>query len=80
LEILCDDVVCGHGSSVGPLAAEHLYYMQSRGIPRARAERLLIRGFFNEVVERLPLDVVAQPVAETVFRRFVEAQEEGRLT
>lgn len=80
LEILCDDVVCGHGSSVGPLEKEHLYYMQSRGIRRERAERMLIRGFFNEAVDRLPLDVVAAPVAEAVFRRFVEAQEEGRLS
>jgi Fe-S cluster assembly protein SufD len=79
LEILCDDVVCGHGSSVGPLEEEHLYYLQSRGLSRARAERMLIRGFFTEVIDRLPVPVVGQPVQEAVFRRFVEAQETGRL-
>ncbi|MFP3914921.1 MAG: Fe-S cluster assembly protein SufD [Actinomycetota bacterium] len=79
LEILCDDVICGHGSSVGPLEQEHLYYLQSRGISRARAERMLIRGFFTDVIDRLPVSVVAEPIQNAVFRRFVEAQEAGRL-
>jgi len=79
LEILCDDVVCGHGSSVGPLEQEHLYYLQSRGLTRVRAERLLIRGFFQEVIDRLPIEAVGGPVSEEVFRRFVSAQEEGRV-
>jgi Fe-S cluster assembly protein SufD len=79
LEILCDDVVCGHGSSVGPLEQEHLYYLQSRGLTRIRAERLLIRGFFQEVIDRLPIEAVGGPVSEEVFRRFVAAQEEGRV-
>ncbi|HLF44339.1 MAG TPA: Fe-S cluster assembly protein SufD [Acidimicrobiia bacterium] len=79
LEILCDDVVCGHASSVGPLEQEHLYYLQSRGLTRVRAERLLIRGFFQEVIDRLPIEAVGGPVSEEVFRRFVSAQEEGRV-
>lgn len=79
LEILCDDVVCGHGSSVGPLEEEHLYYLQSRGLGKERAERLLIRGFFREVIDRLPIQGIEAPVSEEVFRRFVEAQREGRV-
>lgn len=80
LEILCDDVICGHGSSVGPLEQDHLYYLQSRGLSKPRAERLLIRGFFTEVIDRLPIDGIAAPVSDEVFRRFVTAQEEGRLS
>lgn len=80
LEILCDDVVCGHGSSVGPLERDHLYYLQSRGLSKPRAERLLIRGFFNEVIDRLPIAGIAAPISDEVFRRFVAAQEEGRLS
>ncbi len=80
LEILCDDVVCGHASSVGPLEQDHMYYLQSRGLSKERAERLLIRGFFQEVIERLPIASVADPVSEEVFRRFVTAQEEGRVS
>ena len=80
LEILCNDVVCGHGSSVGPLEQEHLYYLQSRGISRPRAERMLVRGFFSEVIARLPFDTVAEPIDEAVVRRFTQAQEAGRLS
>ena len=79
LEILCDDVVCGHASSVGPLEEGSLYYLQSRGLAKERAERLLIRGFFQEVIDRLPIEGVEGPVSEEVFRRFVSAQEEGRV-
>lgn len=79
LEILCNDVVCGHASSVGPLEEEHLYYLLSRGLSRTRAERLLIRGFFREVIDRLPIAGVDGPVSAEVFRRFVTAQEEGRV-
>jgi Fe-S cluster assembly protein SufD len=79
LEILCNDVICGHASSVGPLGGDHLYYLQSRGLKRERAERLLIRGFFQEVIDRLPIEGLEEPVSEEVFRRFVTAQEEGRV-
>ncbi len=79
LEILCDDVVCGHASSVGPLEGDHLYYLQSRGLPRERAERMLIRGFFQEVIDRLPIGSVEEPISDEVFSRFVTAQEEGRV-
>lgn len=78
LEILCDDVVCGHGSSVGPLEEEHLYYLQSRGLSKPRAERLLIKGFFNEAIDRLPIETVGEAIGEEVFGRFVQAQEQSQ--
>jgi Fe-S cluster assembly protein SufD len=74
LEILCDDVICGHGSSVGPLEEEHLYYLQSRGLSRARAERLLVRGFFRQVIDRLPLQALETPLQEILQRRFEQAR------
>lgn len=79
LEILCNDVICGHASSVGPLDSDSLYYMQSRGLSRPRAERLLIKGFFQEVIDRLPISGLEAPISEEVFRRFVTAQAEGRV-
>ncbi len=79
LEILCDDVVCGHGSSVGPLDSEHLYYLMSRGLGRPRAERLLVRGFFEEVIERLPAAALGDPLRREVNERFTAAQAAGRL-
>ena len=79
LEILCDDVICGHGSSVGPLEEEHLYYLMSRGLTQKRAERLLIKGFFQEVIDRLPIHGMEEPISTEVFRRFAEAQAGGRV-
>ncbi|GBE22758.1 MAG TPA: Fe-S cluster assembly protein SufD [Actinobacteria bacterium] len=79
LEILCDDVICGHGSTVGPLDEEPLYYLMSRGLSRERASRLLIRGFFEEALDRLPQPELAVPARVAVNRRFVTAQQEGRV-
>lgn len=75
LEIKCNDVMCGHASSVGPLDEEHLYYVQSRGLTRTRAERLLVRGFFREVIERLPIHGADDPLEAAVNDRFVRTQE-----
>lgn len=79
LEILCNDVICGHGSSVGPLDPEPLYYLMSRGISQSRAERVLVRGFFEEAIDRLPVDDLSRPVRRVVNRRFAEAQAGGRV-
>jgi Fe-S cluster assembly protein SufD len=58
LEIEANDVRCGHGASVGPVDEEVLFYLESRGIPRAEAERLVVFGFFREVLDRVGLDEV----------------------
>jgi Fe-S cluster assembly protein SufD len=79
LEILCDDVICGHGSTVGPLDEEPLYYLMSRGLTRPRAARLLVHGFFEEAFDRLPQPELADPARVAVNRLFVTAQQEGRV-
>lgn len=79
LEILCDDVICGHGSTVGPLDEEPLYYLMSRGLSRPRAARLLVHGFFEEVFDRLPQPELSGPARIAFNRRFVTAQQEGRV-
>ncbi|NJR78951.1 SufD family Fe-S cluster assembly protein [Sphingomonas corticis] len=53
LEIFADDVKCAHGATVGELDARALFYMESRGIPRARAQALLTRAFVNDALERI---------------------------
>ncbi len=50
LEIYADDVVCSHGSISGSLNNDHLFYLQSRGIPLLEAQKLLIQAFFAEVL------------------------------
>jgi len=58
LEIEANDVRCGHAASVGPVEEETLFYLQSRGIPRDEAERLVVTGFFQEVLDRVTLEEV----------------------
>jgi Fe-S cluster assembly protein SufD len=53
LEIFADDVKCAHGATVGELDARALFYMQSRGIPRARAQALLTRAFVADALGRI---------------------------
>lgn len=55
LEISAYDVAkCSHGATVGPVDEEQLYYLQTRGIPAEEAERMLVEGFFAQVIERVP--------------------------
>ncbi|RUT32911.1 Fe-S cluster assembly protein SufD [Arsenicitalea aurantiaca] len=51
LEIYADDVVCGHGSTCGQIDETSLFYLMSRGIPRAEAETMLVRAFLEELVD-----------------------------
>jgi Fe-S cluster assembly protein SufD len=70
LEILNNDVRCTHGATVAPIDPEHLFYLESRGIPAATAERMIVHGFFGEVLDRIP---VAQA------RELVESELEARI-
>lgn len=64
LEILTSEVQrCAHGASAGPVDPEQLFYLESRGLPRAQAERLLVQGFLGEVLSRLP-DAAARAILE----------------
>jgi Fe-S cluster assembly protein SufD len=51
LEIFADDVVCGHGATVGALDDDLLFYLMSRGLPRSEAEALMIMAFAGEALE-----------------------------
>ena len=79
LEILANDVRCGHGSTVGPLDEEQRYYLMSRGLDAERADRLQVRGFFQEALNRFPHPELAAPLGARINAKFVEAQEEGRV-
>ena len=57
LEILTNDVRCTHGATSAPIDQEQLFYLQSRGLPRLEAVRLIVRGFFEDVLLRLPVEL-----------------------
>lgn len=79
LEILANDVKCGHGSSVGPLDEDQRYYLTSRGLTPERADRLQIHGFFEEIIDMLPDVGIAGWVRDRINDKYITAQEEGRV-
>jgi Fe-S cluster assembly protein SufD len=60
LEILADDVRCTHGATVGQLEEEPIFYLMSRGLPRREAERLVVDGFFDPIMQRIPFEGVRE--------------------
>lgn len=54
LEILTDDVRCTHGATVGKVDSDQIFYLQSRGIPRKTAEKIIVEGFFEPIMQRIP--------------------------
>ncbi len=70
LEIEADDVRCTHGATSGQVEEEELFYLLSRGIPRDAAQRLVVFGFLNEVLERLPHEPIREKVRELLQQRF----------
>jgi Fe-S cluster assembly protein SufD len=70
LEILADDVRCTHGSTVGRLDEDALFYLRSRGIDRAAAESLLTYAFAAEVVGRIQPEAVRTRLEEYLFARL----------
>lgn len=74
LDIATNDVKCSHASSVGPIDDEQRYYLETRGIPPDVAERLVVLGFFDEVLDQLPVSAelraeLHQRVADKLDRR-----------
>ncbi len=67
LEILTNDPVrCGHAASVGPVDENALFYLQSRGIPHDEAERLIVFGFFREVLDKVELAEVREGLERAI--------------
>ena len=66
LEIFADDVVCGHGATVGQLDDDQIFYLMARGIPRAQAEGMIIEGFAREVLEFVEDEAIRERLGEGV--------------
>ncbi len=69
LEILADDVRCTHGATVGKIDPELVFYLRSRGIPMDEAERLVVEGFFDPIMQRIPFEGV-----RARFQQAIEAK------
>ena len=69
LEILANDVRCTHGATVGQVDEEQVFYLMARGLPSDEAERLIISGFFEPVLERIPSESLRALVTEAIEER-----------
>lgn len=63
LEIKANDVRCGHGATAGHIDQEQRFYFESRGVPRPDADALIVRGFLDDVIRRVPQPGVAKLIA-----------------
>jgi Fe-S cluster assembly protein SufD len=71
LEILNSDVArCGHGATVGPVDQEQVFYLMTRGLSREAAERLIVEGFFEPLLARVPLAGVHERLVSAVERKL----------
>jgi len=73
LEILANDVRCTHGATLGQVDREQLFYLMTRGLNRAEAERLIVRGFFQDVLDRVALEPVREALAAALEARIPQA-------
>jgi Fe-S cluster assembly protein SufD len=73
LEIMANDVRCTHGATVSRVDREQLFYLMTRGLPRAEAERMVVRGFFQNVLDRIELEPVREAVTAALEARIPQA-------
>jgi Fe-S cluster assembly protein SufD len=73
LEILANDVRCTHAATIGQVDREELFYLMSRGLSKAEAERLIVRGFFSEILDRIELEPVREALGAALEARIPEA-------
>jgi Fe-S cluster assembly protein SufD len=73
LEILANDVRCTHGATLGQVDREQLFYLMARGLSRAEAERLIVRGFFQDVLDRIELEPVRDALSAALEARIPQA-------
>lgn len=73
LEIMANDVRCTHGATLGRVDREQLFYLMARGLTRAEAERMIVRGFFQDVLDRIELEPVRDALGAALEARIPEA-------
>lgn len=71
LEIEADDVACSHAATFGTLEDEPIYYLMSRGITRPQAQLMIIEGFFDELLQRIPFERVRQRLMDEIEAKII---------
>jgi Fe-S cluster assembly protein SufD len=73
LEILANDVRCTHGATISPVNRDELFYCMARGLSRGAAERLIVRGFFQDILDRIELEPVRETLGAVLEARIPQA-------
>jgi Fe-S cluster assembly protein SufD len=71
LEIEADDVACSHAATFGTLEEQPIFYLMSRGIERPEAQLMLISGFFDELLQRIPFEKVRNRLTEEIEAKII---------
>lgn len=71
LEIEADDVACSHAATFGTLEEQPIFYLMSRGIPRPQAELMVIEGYFDELLDRIPFEGVRERLQAAVEAKII---------
>ncbi len=71
LEIEADDVACSHAATFGTLEEEPIYYLMSRGITRPQAQLMIIEGFFDELLQRIPFERVRRRLMDEIETKII---------
>ncbi len=74
LEILADNVRCTHGATSGQINEDEMFYLHSRGIPTKVAQRLIVTGFLNEVIQRLDQPSIADYLRGLIDQKFARSR------
>ncbi|MEP7285674.1 MAG: Fe-S cluster assembly protein SufD [Chloroflexota bacterium] len=78
LEIMANDVRCTHAATIGKLEEEPIFYLMSRGMTRADAERLIVVGFFDPIMERIPFEEVRTRLSAHIAEKLEHMPERVR--
>ncbi|MDZ4159895.1 MAG: Fe-S cluster assembly protein SufD [Anaerolineaceae bacterium] len=76
LEILADDVRCTHGATVGKIDEDQIFYLRSRGLKKSDAERLLVDGFFDPIMQRIPFEGVRTRFQDAIQLKMAAYSEQ----
>lgn len=74
LEIYADDVRCAHGATIAEIDKQALYYLQTRGVSRAKAQIMLNFGFINELIDLMPNEALAEWIRPIIRERFAQME------
>ncbi|MGD8458318.1 MAG: Fe-S cluster assembly protein SufD [Anaerolineales bacterium] len=70
LEIMADDVRCTHGATVGKIDPDEVFYLNTRGIPTEEAERLIVEGFFDPIMQKIPFENLRERLQKAVVDKL----------